>query len=553
MSSTKRFGLSQLATQNVKCRGGLGSACSLYRYNYSMDRLMSTSNKNNNNDNNESNKSCGHLNEWTNQRHNGQQNGHNRLTNLIGVKKTFVNRMQGMIQNSRQKNNRIQPMVHSLNPNRYSIYGPTKIFSAISRINKSSDLGLMNPPQRNFSSLMGVSYNVHQRYEPINSQRSEDVAKDISRSIQSELMEVNPKTKDLISCVRSKYDNSSEYGATEKEQTQQFRQSYFSPKMSFDPLDGWKHPTAIKPVDLISLNALLETQHKPLRRKSASIRYKGDLKEFVSSKQKQLKQPILQSRRSSSQLGETYVKSAKQRTLRQTESLGDNSDKLMSRQPNSSSNAPSDLMDLHDDRRSKNEDFIADESRMDNARYPSKTASNLMSASQRLINNRTDGARKLANSRDMAMEVMLVKNAAQHITSSAMPSLQPIPKVRPVSMFRLDSLKGLKKKVSNKLLTRHSDQINLPDNVPNNSGTLSAWKQGKKSENLDTLTYVGEKRPSEISNEDVRNKDSQSQEKLQNTIPMPNEYTKQSAVQRIGSITKRNPVHKIYLQQRGRI
>lgn len=540
MSSTKRFGLSQLATQNVKCRGGLGSACSLYRNNHAVDRLMSTTAT----VHNESNKDIENVNELTYQRHSGH---HNRLTNLIGVKKTLVNRMQGMIQNSRQKSYKTQQIAHNLNSNKYSIHGQTRIFNSISNITKNSDLGLMSPPHRDFSCLMSPSYNIHQRYEPVNSQRSEDVAKDISRSIQSELMDVDRRTKDLI-CVRSKFDNSSEFDGREgieKEYTPSKR-PYYAPKPTFDPLDGWKHPTAIKPVDLPSISSLLETQRKPLRRKSVSIRFKGDLKEFVSSKQTQLKQPILPIHRSPSQLGETYVKSAKQRTLRQTQSLGDDSDKLMLRQPNSSGNANSEITD---DRRSKSEDLLADATRMDNARYPSKTASNLMSASQRLINKRTDNVRKPANARDMAMEVMLVKNAAQHITSSAMPTLQPIPKIRPVSMFRVDSLKGSKKKDSNKLLGRQSGQNNQ---MSNSFGSLSAWKRSKSTENIDA-TYVGEKRPRETSQEDVRDKDdSVSQEKSQNTISMPDEYTKQSAVQRLG-VTKKNATHLIYLQQRGRI
>lgn len=533
MSSTKRFGLSQLATQNVKCRGGLGSACILYRNNPTTDRLMCTTAT----VHNESNKDLGNVNELEYQRRSDHQS---RLTNLIGVKRTLVNRMQGMLQNSRQKSYKTQQITHTLNSYKYNICGQTRIFNSLSSVTKNPELGLMSPPHRDFSSHISPSYNIHQRYEPVNSQRVEDVAKDISRSIQSELMDVDRRTKDLI-CVRSKYDNSSDNDGIENREYTPHRRPYYAPKQSFDPLDGWNHPTAIKPVDPHSISSLLETQRKPLRRKSVSIRFKGDLQEFVSSKQTQLKQPVLQIYRSPSQLGETYVKYAKQRTLRHAQSLGDDSDKLMSRQPNSFGNATS---QMEDDRRSKSGDLLADDAtRMDNERYPTKTASNLMSASQRLFNKRTDTVRKPANARDMAMEVMLVKNAAQHITSSAIPTLQPIPKIRPVSMFRVDSLKGSKR-------NRQSGQNQ--NQVSNSFGSLSAWKRGKSNESIEA-TYVGEKRPRETSQEDVRDKDdSLSQDKSQNTISMPDEYTKQSAVQRLG-VTKKNATHLIYLQQRGRI
>lgn len=520
MGSTKRFGLTQLATHNVARRGGLNSVCSLYK------------------------NGAGHFLSTASAAKAHPQNP--ELSNFEYLADSGIE--HGNELGTKQQRQSVNIGVG---------IGQRKLFSVnhtSSGTNSSSTfqspktaLGILNSSQQRGFSSLGPSYVSsmydHLRYQPSNGPRIDDIAKDISRSIQSELMNIDSKTKSMISCKRTKFTDASKNNDQQTQPQLAFRRLHGGDQLRFDPLDGWNHPTAIKQVDATpSLNDNLVTQRKPLRRKSASIRFKGDLKEFMSSQHQLLKQlPVTQSRNLTSQLGEMYVKSAKQRSQLQNESL------IMSiptTDPESvNSGAP--LMQLEDnDPRAKHDD--PDASRLDREHYASKTVSHLMSASQRLINKRDEGVRKhMINAREIVNE----KNAVSGTTN---PSMRAIPKIRPVAMGRMkESLKNTMKMSANKLLALQNGPLNLTENAQRTAAAFSTWKRGKSSDND---TQWGERRVSATMPE-VLSKDpsggSSTQEKNRNTIQMPNEYTKESAVQRLG-VSKMSPSQIVYLQQRGR-
>lgn len=536
MGSTKRFGLTQLATHNVARRGGLNSVCSLYRNG--AGHFMSTATA-----------AQTHL----------QNPELSSFENLADCRIEHGNELGTKLQPQQQQQRQCVNIGVGV-----GISQRRRLFSSVNHTrpgtNNSSTfrspktvIGIFNSTQQRGFSSLGPSYVSsvydHLRYQPSNGPRIDDIAKDISRSIQSELMDIDSRTKSMISCKRTKFTDASKNNDKETQPQLTFRRLHGGDQLRFDPLDGWNHPTAIKQVDVASLNDNLVTQRKPLRRKSASIRFKGDLKEFMSSQHQLLKQlPVTQSRNSTSQLGEMYVKSAKQRSQLQNESL------IMSIPTNDpeSVNSGAPLMQLEDYPKAKHDD--PDASRLDREHYASKTVSNLMSASQRLINKRDEGVRRhMINAREIVNE----KNAVHHSVSMSSsggtnPSMRAIPKIRPVSMGRMkESLKSTMKMSANKLLALQNGQLNLAENAQRTAAAFSTWKRSKSTDND---TQWGERRVSALMPE-VLSKDlsagNPTPDKNRNTIQMPNEYTKESAVQRLG-VSKMSPSQLVYLQQRGR-
>lgn len=528
MGSTKRFGLTQLATHNMARRSGLNSVCSLYR------------------------NGAGHFMSTASATQTHPQNP--ELSNFEYLANSGVEHGNDLGTKQQRQSVNIGVGVGGSQRRLFSSVDQTCSGTSSTLRSPKTVIGLLNSgQQRGFSSL-GPSYVSSMydnlRYQPSNVPRIDDIAKDISRSIQSELMNIDSRTKSMISCKRTKFTDASKNNDQQTPPQLAFRRQHGGDQLRFDPLDGWNHPTAIKPVDVTSLNDNLVTQRKPLRRKSASIRFKGDLKEFMSSQHQLLKQlPGIQSRNLISQLGEMYVKSAKQRSQLQNESL------IMSIPTNGpesvSSGAP--LMQSDDNNNAKGKQGDPDASRLDRDHYASKTVSNLMSASQRLINKRDEGVRRhLINAREIVNE----KNAVHHSvnmssTGTTNPKMRAIPKIRPVAMGRMkESLKSTMKMSANKLLGLQNSQPNLAESVQRTAAAFSTWKRSKSTDND---THWGERRVSVPMQEVLKDASggSSGQEGNRNTIQMPNEYTKESAVQRLG-VSKMSPSQLVYLQQRGR-
>lgn len=565
MGSTKRFGLTQLATHNVARRGGLNSVCSLYRngaghFMSTTAAASTTATTSTTTTTTTTTTAAAAANAARTHNQNPELSNFEYLADC-GIEHGNGNDLGTKQQQQRQSVNigvgiGQRRLFSSVNQ---SCSGTTSSSSSTFRSPKSG-IGLLNSSQqqrRGFSSL-GPSYVSsmydHLRYQPSNGPRIDDIAKDISRSIQSELMHIDSRTKSMISCKRTKFTDASKNNEQQTPPQLAFRRQHGGDQLRFDPLDGWNHPTAIKPVDVTSLNNdSLVTQRKPLRRKSASIRFKGDLKEFMSSQHQLLKQlPVTQSRNLTSQLGEMYVKSAKQRSQLQNESL------IMSiptNGPESSINSGAPLMQPEDnDAKGKQDQQDPNALRLDKEHYASKTVSNLMSASQRLINKRDEGVRRhMINAREIVNEKNAVHPSVGMSSSGATnPSMRAIPKIRPVSMGRMkESLKSTMKMSANKLLALQNSQLNLAENAQRTAAAFSTWKRSKSTDND---TQWGERRVS-IPMPEAANKDasggSSTQDANRNSIQMPNEYTKESAVQRLG-VSKMSPSQIVYLQQRGR-
>lgn len=559
MSTSNKFGLSQFALLNIKTQSGLSQVCKLYKNNATTATSMASMPRNSSNYN------------------------EGRVTKLIGVKKTLVNQMQGMAQSSRPKI-KSRAMTQAIS-SKYSIYGQTKLFSSVSSLHGRSSSSGISPALNHRRCLSNTSpnanparYIVHQQYHQsskLQEKRNEDIARDISQSIKSELMDVDSNTKRLISCSRPRYANAKKQ-KEDNEGEQQMQRQKVQKTLTSDPLEGWNHPRAVKTIDSIKLadndrafDLDIVKQHKPLRRKSRNIRYKDESNVSVNQ---QFVQPSLQNRKLQAQLGELYVKTtnhnnnnnSKVSQEQQQQHLDD--DPIMSVSPTTLQMNNNVLVagedrfkqnlterDFIDHKRlsSKNED--GEISRMDEQYYQSKMAANLMSASQRVINNRFE---ETSDSHNKLKQIKLAKNMVQTVNpfpiSKASLRPPPAPKSRPKTLVRSkDPLKSSLGKGTAQLwkrpksepvtiLERYGEHYmdKLVDKPKSSFSCLPFWKKKSSSEKMNFMPstsqisqmQMGEQRQSPNQKDEAFGP-----ENLQNSMIMPTEYTKESAVQRLGT------------------
>ncbi|XP_017009935.2 uncharacterized protein [Drosophila takahashii] len=158
-----------------------------------------------------------------------------RVRKIVGVKKTLVNQMQGM--------------APSLGPSKvapYKIYGRTRLFSSSSNLNGRSQQQLEEDeaeqeysdqedlPPHTTASLSATQRRYNQA-AGFGKGMAMQAARDISQSIQEELMVVDADTRDMLNC-----DPGRQAVRDYREQLAQ------RPKNPLDPMQGWKHPRPLK-------------------------------------------------------------------------------------------------------------------------------------------------------------------------------------------------------------------------------------------------------------------------------------------------------------------
>ncbi|XP_017846740.1 uncharacterized protein LOC108602916 [Drosophila busckii] len=512
-----------------------------------------------------------------------------RLSKVIGVKKTLVNQIQGMAQSPRHPFKR--SISHGLaggSGSGYKIYGQTQLFSSMSSLHTTShgarqSLSLGHAQRRFLSSgtrqSLRSSGSMQQRYHQIGSmyeQKNGVVARNISRSIQSELMDIDPSIKRLISCVRLKSDENAHDNAQQ------------SMKSHIDPFQGWNHPSLTlkqmgPPPELNDdVTADKFRQRKPLRRKIANIRFRDGSREALRPQFAQVP-----ARRASSQLGELYIKTAKQH---ETSSSSPPPQRYAQSSKSQSPRADAEHMHLEDEddqppplmlpskaklceaaerytQPSTEREFIertilkdqeagaAGSGRMDELHYQSKMAANLISASQRVINKQYEGYRN--QSADSRTQAKIAKNIVQSVNvaplARAAAKRPPAPKMRLKTVGRVSPLSGqAKPKPSSFKTLKH-----------NKSSKSSKPKEAKREELLplqygrptrmpntllhqlsrDSVMQLGEKR------ESLR-PDAEAAKQEVSVLAPPKKYTKESAVQRLGQVVEQRSSHIYQLQQR---
>lgn len=555
-----------------------------------------------------------------------------RISKMIGLKKTLVNQMQGMVQKPRSKLN-----VATTNGTGYHIYGKTKLFSSTSSLqgrgtaNSSSSaiakLACASPSAMLHKRFLSVSSGrqhqqlqqqqlqannsvAQQRYHQfgeMQEKRNGELARDISRAIQSELMDVDANTKRLISCANARQEHTSydQAGEDHDEQLQHKQQ-----QQKYKKFEGWNHPRAPKPVEVKPTDDLVK-QCKPLRRKLTNIRYKDDINEPAKN---QLAQPSLQSRKLQAQLGELYASTAKECVSEQRYKPQRN----LSSSSNASAQLHNDKLDedqlmaipsgarktldatenlykqTHSERDYIERNILKAErdeagegaggaaGRMDKLHYQSKMAANLMSASQRVINKQFEGYRNQlgVDSRNKSKQIMLAKNIVQSVNPTPLTKTitqPPAPKTRLMAASRQAAANNSKYIKSKKHATDAALPHFLPKNMskknmgkPVHTKSLTLQKQDKlelektmratssgpgwnahnsqqqsKQFSHAKQMQMGERRDDFKQSEDFR-------ANMRNDVPMPTEYTKESAVQRLGKIVEKRASHAFYIQQRAR-
>ncbi|XP_020799353.1 uncharacterized protein LOC110177126 [Drosophila serrata] len=182
---------------------------------------------------------------------------------VIGVKKTMVNQMQGMVHS---------PDAPKEQP--YKIYGKTRMFSSTSSLQSQSgssisrrwmSSGLKKKKQQqqwdedskpeaiSRSSRTNLSATQRRYNQSMCFGRglATQAAREISRSIQEELMVVDAETRDMINCNPGRQEKRDQGQGT------------------FDPMQGWNHPRPYKPITGVSeiLPEVLDArQNRPRRR-----------------------------------------------------------------------------------------------------------------------------------------------------------------------------------------------------------------------------------------------------------------------------------------------
>ncbi|XP_032595898.1 uncharacterized protein LOC116805770 [Drosophila grimshawi] len=528
MSSSKRFAFSQLALQSGKSMGTFchhppgGGAISAAQHSISKERQMS------------------------------------RLSKVIGLKKTLVNQMQGMMQTMRSS-----PV--KLKSSTYRIYGPTRRLCS-----SMSSLPSSRGSARNFSSSSScrqqaqLTSSAEQRYHHFGDlfeRRNGDLARDISRSIQDDLMVIDLNTKRLISCANTKIptDKYDDYDNRQHHHHHHNHHQHSNPRQrhgSLPSVTEWNEtrmPKAMDAMDTIS------KQMKPLRRKLTNIRLKDNA--ILPNAGQQFAQPNQQSRKLQMQLGELYANSIRQRNHK-TISKNLKSNTAIKQQITNHAERELDMATATAAAASGTGQRSGKSSRMDEVHYQSKKSANLMSASQRVINKQFEGYREANKSK------LIVQAVSPTPLSKA---IQPPPttRTRLITMGQtVPKAKELSKSTEHVKKENNWYKSKAHNNVLEMAKSVEITKKLEKSRQAASLSTFSRRNFEQKRGRSEQKEEQSSQqlpiqmgemrelakpeEKRDNSnaeLKMPSQYTKESAVQQLGNVAEKRPIH-IYSKQR---
>ncbi|XP_016962393.1 uncharacterized protein LOC108032881 [Drosophila biarmipes] len=180
--------------------------------------------------------SMGQLNQWSRPAQAQPDNfERSRVRKIVGVKKTLVNQMQGM--------------AHSLGPSKvapYKIYGKTRLFSSSSNLHGRSQHQEQEEDEEEYSdqedlppqtkASLSATQRRYKQASGFGKGMASQAARDISQSIQEELMVVDAETRDMLNCDPG------------RQAVRDFREQMTQRPRNqpVDPMQGWKHPRPLK-------------------------------------------------------------------------------------------------------------------------------------------------------------------------------------------------------------------------------------------------------------------------------------------------------------------
>ncbi|XP_052849473.1 uncharacterized protein LOC128260468 [Drosophila gunungcola] len=155
-----------------------------------------------------------------------------RVRKIVGVKKSLVNQMQGM--------------APSLGPSKVASPYKTRLFSSSSSLHSRSlqqqqqeeDEEEYSDPESlppNTTASLSATQRGYNRAEGFGKGMAMQAARDISRSIQEELMVVDADTRHMLNC-----------GPSRQALRNYHEQMAHRAKAPGDPMTGWKHPRPLK-------------------------------------------------------------------------------------------------------------------------------------------------------------------------------------------------------------------------------------------------------------------------------------------------------------------
>ncbi|EDV47861.1 uncharacterized protein LOC6552385 [Drosophila erecta] len=157
-----------------------------------------------------------------------------RVRKIAGVKKTVANQMQGM-----------GPSLGHAKVAPYKIYGKTRLFSSASSLNSrlqhlaqeedGEEYSVQEAQPPHTTASLSATQRRYNQAAGLGKGMAMQTAKDISQSIQEELMVVDADTRDMLNCDPSRK-------ALRDYHDQMAQRS----KNSVDPMQGWKHPKNLK-------------------------------------------------------------------------------------------------------------------------------------------------------------------------------------------------------------------------------------------------------------------------------------------------------------------
>jgi len=167
---------------------------------------------------------------------------------IVGVKKTLVNQMQGM--------------APSLGPSKvapYKIYGKSRLFSSSSNLHGRSQHQEQEEDEEEYSdqeelpphskASLSATQRRYNQASGFGKGMASQAARDISQSIQEELMVVDAETRDMLNC-----DPGRQAVRDYREQMTQRPRN-----LPADPMQGWKHPRPLKYLSNLSASGAGES------------------------------------------------------------------------------------------------------------------------------------------------------------------------------------------------------------------------------------------------------------------------------------------------------
>ncbi|XP_043657006.1 uncharacterized protein LOC122622539 isoform X2 [Drosophila teissieri] len=208
-----------------------------------------------------------------------------RVRKIAGVRKTMSNQMQGM-----------GPSLGHAKVAPYKLYGKSRLFSSSSSLNsrlqqleqeddEEEYSGRVSQPTHTTASLSATQRRYNQA-AGFGKGIAMQTAKDISQSIQEELMVVDADTRDMLNCDPSRK-------ALRDYHDQMTQRS----KNSVDPMQGWKHPKNLKylsnlPAERSTSSPAVQTEEEAQRQLTSGPRfemYTSNAKEMFSEQRSELR------------------------------------------------------------------------------------------------------------------------------------------------------------------------------------------------------------------------------------------------------------------------